>query len=84
MSEELRDFRCKITRDQWAVLEAESRATGRDHCEIVRSIIDVFAKERRTAAITLHRLMETQGAPRSAKGIAGKARESGGVLRWED
>lgn len=46
MSEPLKDLRTKVNSMTWALLEAESRATGRDQAEIAREILHAWAAER--------------------------------------
>ena len=71
MSLDLKDLRCKITAFAWCHLEGESRATSQDQSEIVREILDAWAKRRHKANIETQRLM-------MAEGIAGNMREDQG------
>lgn len=68
MAEPLRDLRAKVHPETWAVIEAEHRATGRDHSEIVRDVLHAWASQRMHAATVLARLLE-------AEGIAAQRRE---------
>lgn len=68
---ELRDLRAKVTPETWCALEAEHRATGRDHSEIVREVMHDWAYQKIRAANVLDRLL-------TAEGITGKGRERGG------
>lgn len=61
MSAELKDLRCKITPLAWCCIEARHRATGKDHSEIVREVLDTWARIERDAAIEQQRLMESEG-----------------------
>jgi len=68
MSEPLRDLRAKVHPQTWCVIEAEHRATGRDHSEIVRDVLHAWASQRIHAASVLPRLLAVEG-------IDGKAGE---------
>lgn len=88
-SPELIDLRAKITRETDVVLSAETRISGRDRSELVREILDAWAKDRLHAfsvlANELHRegmggsvqgmAGSTEGAPGSAGGTAGNSGE---------
>lgn len=72
MAEPLRDLRAKVHTSTWAVIEAEHRATGRDHSEIVREVLASWAAQpaqRIHAASVLPKLLAVEG-------IDGKGRES--------
>lgn len=71
MSVDLRDFRGKITRLAWCCIEARHRATGKEHSEIVREILDDWARVERHAAIEQQNLVASEG-------IKGNGREDGG------
>ena len=68
MSEPLRDLRAKVHPQTWCVIEAEHRATGRDHSEIVREVLASWAAQRVHAASVLPKLLAVEG-------IDGKAGE---------
>lgn len=61
MSADLKDFRCKITSLAWCCIEARHRATGKDHSEIAREILDEWARVERDAAIEQRKLLEAEG-----------------------
>jgi len=46
MSETLRDVRTKVSSKCWALIEAESRASGREQAEILREILHRWAEDR--------------------------------------
>ena len=79
MGVELKDFRGKITPEADCVLEAESRSTGRERQEIVRAILDDWAKERIHGASVLHKLLRAEGLPGIAEGVAGSVGEREGM-----
>lgn len=79
MSQELHDFRGKITPETDCFLEAESRATGRERQEIVREILHEAACRRIHAASVLDRLLRAEGLPGIGGGVSGSAGESGGI-----
>lgn len=62
MAAELKDFRGKITDMTWCYLEAESRATGRDHSEIVRELLHEWAEQRHNVTIVAQKLMSREGS----------------------
>lgn len=82
MSLELKDLRCKIEPQTWAILEAEARATGRDQCEIVRKVLGDWARVRHTAMIEAHRLLTAEGFAVAERGKPGRGGEHV-ELRWE-
>jgi predicted DNA-binding protein len=66
MSPELRDFRGRISVETDAVLEAISRATGREKQEIVRDVLHKWAEEQiRISTLTL-RMLRSKGSEGSA------------------
>lgn len=75
MSEELKDFRGKLTAEAHCALEAESRATGRERQEIVRAILHEWAINRIHGANVLHRLLQVEGLPGIDQGGSGNRRE---------
>lgn len=72
MAIELKDFRCKITAEADAVLEAEAQVTGRDRSEIVRELVHEWAQKRIDAATVMHRRLLAEGLPGIAGGTSGK------------
>lgn len=76
MSVDLKDLRCKITSLAWCCIEARHRATGKDHSEIVREVLDVWASVERRTAIEQQKLLV-------AEGIAGNNGEGEGKRRAE-
>jgi hypothetical protein len=73
---ELKDLRAKITAESDAVLEAVSRATGRDRAEIVRDVLHVWAQEKIDESMMVHKMLRAQGLPGIAEGIP---RDSQGI-----
>lgn len=61
MSDELKDFRGRITALAWAYLEAEARAHGRDQQEIVREVLHAWAVRKHEAANVAQRLLKSTG-----------------------
>jgi hypothetical protein len=54
---ELRDLRAKVTVETDAALDAISRASGRDRCEIVREVLHAWALQKiDESRLLLHRL----------------------------
>jgi hypothetical protein len=78
VSAPLKDFRGKITPETDAVLEALNRTSGRDKSEIVREILHDWAVKKIDTASVMHRLLQAEGLPGIAEGIAGNRRESKG------
>lgn len=72
MSLELKDFRCKLTVETHAVLEAEARAHGSDMAEIVRDILHAWALRKIDAASFLHRGLKREGLVQVDEGWTGK------------
>lgn len=75
MGLELKDFRGRITPETYCVLEAESRATGREKQEIVRDILHEWAIQRIKGASVLDRLLVVEGLEGIAGGGSGRTRE---------
>jgi len=73
MSADLKDLRAKISARTWCFLE--SRATGRDMCELVREILGNWAAVRLHAHIEARKLLAAEGEPGIGEGRAGKVRE---------
>lgn len=61
MSQELKDFRCKLTSRADAVLEAMNRASGKDKSELAREVLDKWAVEQIHAATLITRLTKGEG-----------------------
>lgn len=80
MACELKDFRGKITLESDCVLEAESRASGKERQEIVREILHDWAVRRIGGASVLHRLLRAEGLPGIAEGVSGSLGECRGSL----
>ena len=78
MSAPLKDFRGKVTAETDAVLEALNRTTGKDKSEIAREVLHKWASDQIHAASVRHRLLQAEGLPGIADGIAGNRRESQG------
>lgn len=71
MSAELKDFRGKITTEIDVVLEAKSRATGKDRAEIARDVLQAWAlRELHEASLTTA-LAAAQGIGAASQGAAG-------------
>jgi hypothetical protein len=75
MSQDLKDFRGKITPESDCVLEAESRASGKDRQEIVREILHGYALEKIEAHKVLVKLLRAEGLAGALEGIAGSKRD---------
>ena len=75
MSADLKDYRGRITPETACVLEATSRATGRDMQEIARDVLHRWALEQMHAANVMHRLLRAEGLPGIDGGIEGSVRE---------
>lgn len=59
---DLRDLRAKITPEADQVLEAISRATGRDKSELVRDVLHEWAGKKLHEARLIHRLATREGS----------------------
>jgi predicted DNA-binding protein len=59
---ELRDLRAKVTADTDQVLDAISRATGKDKSEIVREVLSAWASEEVHKATMVLRLIDRKGS----------------------
>jgi hypothetical protein len=46
MSEPLKDIRSKVNGDTWALIEAESRATGKEQAEIIREVLHGWSAQK--------------------------------------
>jgi hypothetical protein len=76
---ELKDFRGRITPETDCVLEAESRASGKERQEIVRDILHAWAMERIHGASVLHRLLQAEGLKGIDGGMSGNMGERAGM-----
>jgi predicted DNA-binding protein len=63
---ELRDLRAKVTADTDQVLDAISRATGKDKSEIVREVLSAWASEEVHKATMVLRLIDRKGNAEAA------------------
>ena len=68
---DLRDLRAKITAESDQVLEAVSRATGRDKSELVREVLHEWADRKLHEARLIHRLARSEGSDGSRGEKAG-------------
>lgn len=66
---ELVDARIKITPETDCVLEAESRASGKDRSEIAREVLNAWAEKRIHESVLLHKLLEGKGLSGESKGM---------------
>ena len=80
MSAELVDVRCKITDKADAVIEARSRASGRERSEIIREVLDRWADGEIHEASVLAGLLRSKGLTGIAGGIEGIRGESQGFV----
>ena len=58
---ELIDLRAKITHESDAWLDAESKATGRDRCEIVRMCLHELAIRKIDELTIAHKTLKAKG-----------------------
>lgn len=81
--EDLVDLRTKIHSMTNAVLEAHSRADGKDKSEIVREILHAWALKERDKANLVQQLVAREGGirdcPGSPRAAQGSGRESQGI-----
>lgn len=75
MSQELKDFRGKITVETDCVLDAESRITGKDKSELVRGILAEWAAQRVHVARLIDKNLQSEGEPGIAERRSGNSRE---------
>ena len=68
---DLRDLRAKVTVEADAVLDAESRVTGKDRSEIVRDVLHARASERIEVSTVLRARLEAEGIAVARKGMPG-------------
>lgn len=69
MSAELHDFRCKISPETDAVLEALSRSTGKDRCELAREVLHRWAAQEIESAKLIHRMLAREGGTGALHGL---------------
>lgn len=81
MSQELKDFRGKITPETDRVIEARSRALNIDRSEVVRNVLHTWAMAQIHEASLMHHLLRAEGLVGIAEGIAGRERDSAGHRR---
>lgn len=74
MAAELKDFRGKLTAETDCVLEAISRAEGRDKQEIVREVMHGWAVEKLHVHKVLAKLLAAEGIAGSDEGTSGNRR----------
>ena len=72
MAADLIDLRAKVSAETNAVLEALSRAGGKDKSEIVREVLHLWALAKVDEATLIHRFMVGQGLPGIQQGGSGK------------
>ncbi len=72
MAADLIDLRAKVSAETNAVLEALSRAGGKDKSEIVREVLHLWALSKVDEANLIHRFMVAQGVSGSHQGGLGK------------
>ena len=58
---DLRDLRAKITPEADQVLEAVSRASGKDKSELVREVLHEWSARKLHEATLIHRLAHREG-----------------------
>lgn len=75
MSQELIDYRGRITPETDCVLEARTRATGKDRQEIAREVLHHWALEEIHAATVMQQQLDAKGISGSGAGTRGKTRE---------
>lgn len=81
MSAELVDVRGKVTRLGHCALIAHARANDLDVSEIIRDLVEQWARKQAHAASVLHACMKAKGVTAADAGIAGKLGET--PLDWE-
>lgn len=69
MSQELRDFRSKITPQTDMALDAQSRAFKRDKADIAREVLHQWALKKILEANVLSRLLRAEGVSSAPEGI---------------
>ena len=72
MSIPLIDLRAKVTPEADAVLEAVSRATGKDKSEIVRDVLHKWAMAEIHASNVLQKILQREGIRGEEEGVNGK------------
>lgn len=81
MSAELFDLRAKVTALGHCALAAYSRAHVIDKSELVRDIIEEWAKKQVHGASLLHACLKAQGVTAADAGASGNRGES---LNWDE
>lgn len=80
MSGELYDCRGKVTAFGHCALAAESRARDVDKSELIREIVEEWARKKYHAATLLQACMTAKGVTAADAGIVGRPGET---LEWD-
>ncbi len=78
MSEELKDFRGKITAETFLALEAEALAFDRDKADILREIMHAWALKKNHEHTVWARLARAEGFSGAGEGNRGSGRSKDG------
>lgn len=62
VSEPLKDVRTKVNVETWALIEAESRATGKEQAEIIREVLHGWSAQRWAVINVAHQLARGLGS----------------------
>ena len=81
MAAELFDCRGKVSAFGHCALAAYSRANDIDKSEVIREIVEKWARKQYHEATLLQACMTAKGVTAADAGIAGK---SGAPLEWDD
>lgn len=81
MAADLVDVRGKVTAFGHCALTAHARAHSMDISEIIRDLVEEFARKQAHAASLLASCMKAKGVTAADAGIAGNIGES---LRWDE
>lgn len=81
MSLDLRDVRAKLSIEGDCALEAESRVTGKDKSQLIREIVDEWAKGRIHAATVLLSLLQREGVGAASEGAGAASQGAPGRTR---
>lgn len=81
MASELIDCRAKVTPFGDCALTAHARAHVMDKSEVVRDIVEEWARKQAQAASMLHSCMRAKGVTAADAGIAGSFGET---LKWDE
>ncbi len=81
MAVELFDCRAKLTAFGHCAVAAECRANDIDKSELIRDIVEEWARKKYHAATLLQACMTAKGVTAADAGIAGK---TGAPLEWDD